>query len=348
MNLDLYKTVTMLRAVERILPLRTFITRTFFPGDRTHVTEDVLFDYKKGKRPMAPFVAKRVGGITVARDGYQTKKYTAPKIAPQRILTVDDLVTRGMGENVYSQRTPAQRQSELLGKDLRELGDMISRRTEWMARELYLGKKIIVKGYIDKLDSEYVEDEIDFGFTNNVTLTAGARWNQSTSDKYKNLEDWRLQVIRLTGEAPTIVTFGRGAWTEFRKDEYINKILDQQNATLALMNPSIIDPALTYCGKLPGLGLELYTYNDWFLDDNGVEQPVIPDNTVTLSKPNLGTFDYGAVTQLEPDKQFHTYEGARVPKSWADQNADAIMIRLTSRPIPVPHDVDGWLVAEVY
>lgn len=350
MNLDLYKTITMLQAVRKMLPLRKFFSSTFFPTPKTFVTEDVLFDYKKGKRPMAPFVAPRVGGITVARDGYKTKKYTAPKIAPQRVLTLDDLVTRGMGENVYSQQTPAQRQAQLLGTDLSELDDMISRRIEWMARELLLGKPIVVKGFIDKLDSEFVEDEINFGFTNKVTLTSTAKWNDAGSDgkKYDNLKQWRLNVIKSAGSAPTMAIFGQGAWGEFRSDPEIDSMLKQQNATLALMNPSIVDEALTYCGKLPGLGLELYTYDDWFIDDEGVEQPYIPDDHVILCRPNLGNLSYGAVTQMEADGQFHTYQGAKVPKSWSDQNADARMIRLTSRPIPIPDDVDGWFVADVY
>ncbi|WP_200859513.1 major capsid protein, partial [Ruminiclostridium papyrosolvens] len=54
MNLDLYKTTTMLQAIEKTMPLRKFFTRTFFPGVNTFVTENVIFDYKKGKRPMAP------------------------------------------------------------------------------------------------------------------------------------------------------------------------------------------------------------------------------------------------------------------------------------------------------
>ena len=350
MNLDLYKTTTMLAAVNKMLPLRKFFTSTFFPGVNTFVTEDVLFDYKKGKRPMAPFVAPRRGGITVARDGYKTKKYTAPKIAPQRILTLDDLVTRGMGENLFSQRTPAQRQAQLLGNDLSELDDMISRRLEWMARELLLGKPIVVKGFIDKLDSEFIEDEIDFNFTNKVVLTSTAKWDDagSAGKKYENLKQWRLNVIKASGSAPAMAIFGQGAWEKFRKDSEILTMLDQQNATLALMNPSVIDEALTYCGRLPGLGLELYTYDDWFIDDAGVEQPFIPDDHVILCRPKLGGFSYGAVTQMEADGQFHTYEGTRIPKSWSDQNADARMIRLTSRPIPIPEDVDGWYVAEVY
>jgi len=350
MNLDLYKTTTMLQAVRKMMPLRKFFTSTFFPGTNTFLTDDVIFDYKKGKRPMAPFVAPRRGGITVARDGYQTKKYTAPKIAPQRVLTLDDLVTRGMGENVFSQQTPAQRQAQLLGTDLAELDDMISRRLEWMARELLLGKPIVVKGFIDKLDSNFIEDEINFGFTNKVTLTSTAKWDDagSAGKKYGNLQQWRLNVIKSSGSAPTMAIFGQGAWEKFRKDSEILELLKQQNATIALMNPSVVDEALTYCGKLPGLGLELYTYDDWFIDDNGVEQPFIPDDHVILARPGLGGFSYGAVTQMEADGQFHTYEGTRVPKSWANQDGDARMIRLTSRPIPIPSDVDGWFVADVY
>ncbi len=298
---------------------------------------------------MAPFVAPRVGGITVARDGHKAKKYTAPKIAPQRILTIDDLVTRGMGENVYSQQTPAQRQAQLLGTDLSEMDDMIARRIEWMARELLLGKPILVKGFIDRLDQDYVEDVIDFGFTNKIKLVGDASWKSpnSAGKKFAQLKQWRLEVIKSSGSAPTMAIFGQSAWGDFYSDPEVQKMLNQQNATLALMNPSVVDEALTYCGKLPGLGLELYTYDDWFIDDDNVEQPYIPDNVVILARPSLGRFAFGAVTQLEADGQFHTYQGTRVPKQWADQNADARMIRLTSRPIPIPSDVDGWFVAEV-
>ncbi|MGG3504763.1 major capsid protein [Paenibacillus lautus] len=350
LNLDLYKTTTMLGAIQKRYPLRKFFSSTFFPGVETFVTEDVLFDYKKGKRKMAPFVAPRVGGITIARDGFQTKKYTAPKIAPQRILTIDDLVTRGMGENLFSQQTPAQRQAQLLGQDLNDLDDMVTRRIEWMSREMLLGNPIVVKGFIDKMDSNYVEDEINFGFSNKIALTGTAAWNNAGSDNKKlaNLKDWRLRVTKSAGAAPIMAIFGQGAIDKFVSDPEISKLLDQKNANFINMNPTLQDEALTFYGRIPGLGLELYTYDDWFIDDDGVEQPFIPDNVVILTRPNLGRIVYGAITQMESDKQFHTYEGTRIPKSWADENADARMIRLSSRPIPVPDDVDGWFVAEVY
>lgn len=350
MNLDLYKTIKMLAAIQRMFPLRKFFSSTFFPGVETFTSEDVMFDYKKGKRKMAPFVAPRVGGITIGRDGFKTKKYTAPKIAPQRIITLDDLVLRGIGENLYSQKTPAGRQAELIGKDLAELDEMISRRIEWMARELLLGKPIVVKGFIDALDANFVEDEIDFGFTNKDILASTARWNDAGSMglKYGNLKAWRKLVIKACGRAPTMAIFGSTAMDLFMADTGIQKIMDQQNATLALMHPKVQDEALTYYGTLPGLGLDLYTYDDWFVDDEGVEQPYIPDDHVILCRPGLGGFVYGAVTQMENDEQFHTYEGTRIPKSWANKGNDQRMVRVTSRPIPIPEDIDGWYVADVY
>jgi hypothetical protein len=55
---------------------------------------------------------------------------------------------------------------------------------------------------------------------------------------------------------------------------------------------------------------------------------------------------YGGVTQME-NGNFVTYEGIRVPKSWADEKNEVRMLRVTSRPLPAPDDVDNWYVATV-
>lgn len=346
MELNIYRTQTMLRAIEKMMPVHTFFVSTFFPTPETSVTEDVLLDYKKGKRKMAPFVAPRVGGITMDRQGYRTDKYTAPKIAPQRPITVDDLVIRGMGENLFSQRTPAQRQAELLGKDIAEFDTMIVRRLEWMIRELMFTGTITMKGFIDKTDSNYVEQVLNYQFTNKETLAGAAKWDQGTSTKYADLKRWRKEVIKKSGRAPTMVVFGETAGDLFMKDEEILKKVDLKNALLAQINPIVKDDALTYIGRLPELGLDLYTYNEWFLDDAGVEQPMVPDDHVLMARPNIGQVLYGAITQME-NGQFVTYEGNRIPKSWADEGNDVRWIRLSSRPVPKPEDVDDWYVADV-
>lgn len=348
LNLNIYRTQTLLAAVEKRMPLRTFFKDTFFPGaGQTFVTEEVLLDFRKGKRKMAPFVAPRVGGITMDRQGYRTDKYTAPKIAPQRVITMDDLVIRGIGENVFSQRTPAARQSELLGRDLGELDEMIARREEWMIRELLVNGKIVMKGFIDQNNANYVDQEIDYGFSNKEVLAGAALWSAGTSTKMADLKRWRLQVIQKSGKAPTMVIMGQTAADKFLADADVSDKLKQFNATMLSINPAVKDDALTYIGRLNELALDIYTYNDWYLDDDGVtEYPLVPVDTVILARPNLGEFLYGAVTQLDGG-QFITYEGTRIPKSWADDENDQRWLRLSARPVPKPEDIDDWFVGKV-
>ncbi len=91
---------------------------------------------KKSKRKLAPFVAPRKGGKILTREGFVTNSITTPKLAPERIMTVDDIVKRGLGENVYSKKTPEERADELLAEDLRDLEKAIADRTEWLVREI--------------------------------------------------------------------------------------------------------------------------------------------------------------------------------------------------------------------
>lgn len=346
MNLNIYRTQTLLGAIRVMMPARTFLRNTFFPGFQTFVTEEVMLDFKKGKRKMAPFVAPRVGGITMERQGFRTDKYTAPKIAPQRAITIDDLVIRGMGENIFSQRTPADRQAELLGRDLNELDEMIVRREEWMIRELLFNGKITMKGYSDSTNQNFIDQSLDYGFTNKVTLSGGDLWSDPTSKKLDLLKQLRLNVIQKSGVAPTMVIFGQTAADAFLNDSQIADKLKQFNSSMIMMDPVVKDDALTYLGRLNELGLDLYTYNDWYLDDDGTELPFIPNDHVLLARPNMGEVLYGAVTQID-NNQFMTYEGSRVPKSWTDDENEHRMLRLSSRPVPKPTDVDQWYVAKV-
>lgn len=56
---------------------------------------------------------------------------------------------------------------------------------------------------------------------------------------------------------------------------------------------------------------------------------------------------YGAVTQIEGDS-FITFEGTRIPKMYINDERDSTMLRLSSRPLPVPDDIDFWYVSVVY
>lgn len=334
-----YTTREMIEAIDQTPPVRSFLQRTFFPGDQTHVTERVEFDVRKGKRIMAPFVSPRKGGKVITRQGWKTNQFTTPKIAPERALTVDDISKRAIGENIYSRRTPAEREDELLAKDFTDLEESIDRRKEWMCRQ------ILFEGKVDVVDEEEgVDVQIDFGFSNIVVLGDDEQWSLATVNPLPTLRGLRKKIIKCTGRATDIAIFSSDVIEDFISNPFIVKSMDVLNMKNVEIKPRVIDPALTFYGRIAELDLDIYTYDEWFLNDEGEEESIIPPGTVLLGHSDgEGQIEYGLVTQME-DKIFRSYEGKLVPKVWADENSEVKKIRLTSRPLPRPFDVESWAV----
>lgn len=355
MTLNLYKTTTILQAVTHLPKVHTFLRDTFFSAVETFQTETVLIDYTKGKRKMAPFVAPRTGGVTIRREGFKTEQYMAPRVAPQKSLTVADLMNRMAGESVVSAKTPAQRSRELLAKDLIELNDMINRREEWLSAQTLINGKVVMKGYAGE-GVEVIEQELDFNFTQNIVLSGTDKWTDHTknakgeyvSNPYHDIKDWRKQVTKACGVAPDTLILGEDAEKAFINHPVIKEMFDKKSMHFGNIEPSIKSDAVTFIGKLPGLGVEIYTYDDWYLDEDGEEYPFIPADKIVLAKKKFAGFAYGAITQMEQGKsEFVTYEGKIVPKVWSDHQNEQKMVRLSSRPVPKPGNVDAWLVATV-
>lgn len=334
-----YTTREMMEAIDQTPPVRTFLQRTFFPNDRTHITEKVEFDVRKGKRIMAPFVSPRKGGKVITRQGFRTNRFTTPKIAPERVLTIDDVTKRAIGENIYSQRTPEEREDELLSKDMTDLEDAIARRKEWMCRQ------ILFEGKIDVVDEdEGVDVQIDFGFDNIVVLGADEQWTLATVNPLPRFKEFRKKIIKNFGVAPDIALFSSDVIEDFITNPFIEKAMNLLKYKNVVIEPRVVDPALTFYGRIAELDLDIYTYDEWFLNDDGEEEAMIPPGTVLLGhSTGEGQIEYGLVTQME-DKKLQSYEGKLVPKRWVDENNEVEMLRLTSRPLPRPFDVDSWAV----
>ena len=332
----------MMEAIDRTPPVGTFFQRTFFPGEQTHISEKVEFDVRKGKRIMAPFVSPRMGGKVITRQGWKTNQFTTPKIAPERPLTIDDIAQRGIGEDIYSQRTPAEREDELLSRDLTDLEESIARRKEWMCRQ------IMYTGKVDVVDEEEgVDVQIDFGFSNIIVLGASEQWSQATVNPLIILREVRKKIIKDTGSAPDIAIFSSDVIEDFITNPQVKAAMDMLNYKNIVIQPRVVDPALTFYGRIAELDLDIYTYDEWFLNDEGVDEAMVPEGTVLLGHSGgEGQIEYGLVTQME-DKVFRSYEGKLVPKVWADENSEVKKVRLTSRPLPRPFDVDSWAVIQI-
>jgi hypothetical protein len=343
---SIYEPRTLERVVSRTPPVHTFFKSTFFNRTKSFVTKSVDVDFKKGNRALAPFVHPSIGGETVPNTGYTTKSYTPPMVAPNKITTVDNLLERSAGENPFSGRSPAERAVEKLAEDFRELDERITRREEWMcATALITGKiPIIGKG---------LNETIDFQFTNKETLSSN-KWSAATSDPIADLGRWRTKVQKEGFVNCDICVMSVDAAAAFINNINVQKVLDVRAYDLAIIKPREMPNGLTYIGTIGKLGLDIYQYAEWYLDDwtnpeNSTEKPLVPEKTVALFATGAQySMYYGAITYLNSKTEaFITVEGNRVPQTWIARSPDHRFLQLASAPLPIPHETNSWFVATV-
>lgn len=350
-TVSIYEPRTMMGVIRKLPPVHTFFRSTFFSNEKTFVTKTVDMDYKKGARKLAPFVSRQIGGKTIPNTGYETKTYTPTLIAPDKITTIDDLLDRQPGEQLYSDRTPAQRAVIKMSEDFTELREMILRREEWMCAQALLTGKIIVLG-------DGVSDVIDFQFTNKIDLSKDAKkkWKGGTAqDKYGDLKAWHEQVQKNGFTNCNVCIMASDVATEFVADEKIQKMLDVKNYNLATIKPTQKENNVTYIGTIHELGLDLYQYNEWYVDDwtnpdSPTELPMVPSGTLMMASTGAQfSMYYGAISMLnQRTEKWETVAGKYVPDTFIKKRPDRRFLALQSAPVPVPHEVDSWLVAKVF
>lgn len=340
-EINLYKTRTMLGAIKNIPSNEQFLMNTFCKRSRTFVTESFDIDFVKGKKKLAPFVAKYKNGVMVERNQITTKNYTPEKIQPMRTLTVETLEQRLAGEAVYSDRKPADRKAELLAEDLRELKDFVDRRKEWIVAQI-----LTTGGFSAPVMADNgVFDTVAFDYGH--TQKASKSWaDPETSKPLDDLQDMYDTVGDGCGEYPTIVLMGAGALKNFMASKQVLEALDKRNFTIGMIEPSVKSKHVQFIGKLLRPNVEIYTYAESYVNDEGTTSKFIPDNTVVVACDDIFEMEYGAVTQME-NGEHQTYAGELVPKYWVNEGEDVANVRVTSKPIPVPFDVNAWGILDV-
>lgn len=343
-QISIYDPRTMLAAVTAMMPTHSFLKDTFFSNINTFTTESVDVDYYKGRRKMAPFVSPRVPGKAMDRKGFTTKSFKPATIKPFRVITGDDLNKRSIGENVYSAKKPDQRAAELLAQDLMDLDEAIIRREEWMVSQVLFTGEVHIIG-------EDVDQILDFDFTNKETLSGTDLWSdQANSDPIADLKQWRLAVIQKSGITPDRIIMASDVVDAFVNHPAVQKVMDNTRIILGKIEPQTLANGVTYIGSITSLGLDVYSYDEWYFDEEtDTEKSMVPSGTLMLGSTRArSSMLYGAVTLVDEKTQvFKTFEGSRIPNSWIQQNPSARFLQINSRPLPVPHEVDSWYVAKV-
>lgn len=346
-EVNIYSPRYLAEVVRQAPPVHTFFRDTFFTNIRTFSTERVDIDMVKGDRRMAAFVHPLVGGQVLKGAGFKTESYKPPLVNPYDLTTADQLMTRLPGEDLYSGMTPAQRGAQKLMEEYNRLNDATTRREEWMCVEAIKNGAIHVQG-------PGVDEIIDFGFTNKVTLAGTAQWGKSAAKITDNLEDWVDRVLTEGFTNVDMVIMGKAALRAFLADEKVQKMLDNRRVEMGLIHPKDLPNGVKYIGHLNNPNVDIYTYAEVFLDnwtdrEHPVTKPLVDDNMVILISSGANyARTYGACTYIDDATQLWvTAETNRLLRSYVKHGPDRRFLELQAHPLPIPDKVDSWLVAIV-
>ena len=348
--MNIFETRTMLAAIREGFGARSFLRDRYFSNVRTFDTARIDIDIVKGKRRLAPFVHPKIGGKTVERAGFRTDSYEAPEVSPDMVTTAEDMLNRSPGEHIYGARSPQERAAEQLGRDLLELDEMITRREEAMAAEaLFTGKITIVgEGYDEELHY-WPSDPAERPY---IELVGDAVWSNSASTPTLDLRHARRDITK-TGATPTDVIMGTDALDAFLARLEAQKMaLDYRRVDMGHIDPQHLPNGVTYWGYLKDSALDVYTYDEWYIDDEGVEKPMVPGNLVLVGSPQVATtMAYGVVSLMRgsgDNAAPEFYGERRVPDSWTQRkNPAGRIVQIKSKPLPIINQIDGFRVIKV-
>ncbi len=340
---------SFIAAIKEEKPFSTFLRDRYFPFKTAFTTDEVLFEYKDGHKKLAPFVAPRVGGITIKRDKYTAQTFAPAYIAPKRTLTIDELKKKRMGEAIYPEMTPADRESELILDDSDELDEMISRTEEWMSAQLLKNASIVMEEKTEDPDVS-IEKEIIFydGDSNDWIYSVSKNWDNADADIIGDLAAM-ARYQKAKGIAATELLCDAAAGTAIINNPKIKDMLDIRNLNIGTVDPVLLEYGVAKLATLNCEGhlIDILQYVDEYEAEDGTSTPYLPYGTVVLLAPGCGQSLYGAVTQLEEDKQWHTYGEKRVPLLITSTTNQSKELRLAAAPLFHPLKKHAWLTSTV-
>ncbi|MDR0652209.1 MAG: major capsid protein [Synergistaceae bacterium] len=344
--MDLYSPKTMRGVIKRTLPLRTFFKTRYFNNAVNFPTETVSFEFQEGKRRLAPYVNPRTGSESIERDGYGLKTYHPPLVAPERVITNDTLAQKLIGEAIYnSGMTPEDRAVKIAAQDIIELQDTIYRREEYMCA------RVKQDGYLD-IRGKGVDSRVDYQFENIIETASTDKWT-TTFDILGQL-GVLAEELQKFGVNPDMLILGSAAAKAIMSNEKILKMLDIRRVEIGEINPAQLEGGIRYIGRVvtPEVSLDLYSYAEWYPDDtdldadgNPILKPLLdPETVIMQSSMERNSMLYGLITLVDDNGNFVSYMEEYVPNSWFTKKPPQRFCSISSRPLPMPHDMKGWLV----
>lgn len=346
-NLDYTSTADLLAAYKEERPATTFLKDRYFPDGINFATNEVIVEYKKGRRVLAPFVAPEINGKIMKRNGYIAKSFEPAMIQPKRALSIDDLKKKGFGEAYYNQLKPHEREVAITIDDLKEMRTMIDLRKEEMASQVLHTNALTMKYYTD--DNKLTETKnIDYFIENNTAIyTPTYKWSEDNADIQGDLAAM-AEDLRIHGLPATEVLVGRNVARSFLKNKEILDLLNNRRVEIGRWEPHFIYPEATLLTSLNCYGndLDIISYLGSYENEEGVNVDYIDPDSVIVIAPGCGVTNYGMITQIDYGQStFTDYVEKEVPLYEVKDQTRSVILK--TAPLLQPKNLSPFRVAKV-
>ena len=188
--------------------------------------------------------------------------------------------------------------------------------------------------------------EIDYG---PISRTVTAKpWSDPTADPLADLKAAQRLVSGACGFAANFIVMGRLAGDAFESN---TKVLEAYNKLH--IQPGRLTAEFEQFGVVllgTWRGVKLYVSEEQYEDTDGSMKYFVPEKEVLVAATGIQNRDglRWRGSSLRRRQGNEVYEGRRIPLVyWDPSGEDYRRLRLCSRPIPIPGNIDCWTVLQV-
>jgi hypothetical protein len=311
-------------------------------------TRMVEWDYFTKGNPKAHFVGEGLIVPPTERGKFKTAQIETPLYQHRKVIGLRDLQERLPGE-FYGAMSPAafktaqERAGKLEAEDDIECIEAVAELREIATCEFLFKGLINVIGY-------GVDRQIDYGLPHKIQLLGSSRWGSVGVDPIENLREW-YELLADYGFDVVEIIMGRNVWKFLESDERWMSQLNNERTEKGKFAPEKVAEYgnAGFMAEMKDPFVKIYIQRSKYYDEiTGTMQSHLPDNTLIMvtQESKRNRFAYGSIDYMEGG-QFKTASGEFIKEVWYDDRAAVREVLVTSRAVPVPGNLNSWLVATV-
>ena len=351
----------MLKMFEQKAKTTSFLSSLATNIRKTRAVE-IEIDIKRGKEFYAVDIIPGAGSRANKKKRYTTKTYEAPLYDESATITAQELEKRLPGRTKYdaADEDYAAEVTAILSDEQIELQEKEIRAIELQARDAFFSGKIVLHN----------GDEIDFKKKATHDVAVAVKWDNASGVPLTDLEA-ACELCRKDGLIGTtsfnLIVANDVVEALKGNAQFVEKanLRHVQNVSMGMPGAVNTNGAVPHGQFSAGSYIiNLWAYPQFYdvpvgfgLADEGTKQPYIPSASALLMPADGGLridLVYGGVPTVAPQVNPRleamgltsvpmTIEADFHPYAHLDQRAACIEVGVRSRPLFIPHQIDGFV-----